>query len=313
MNIIVNSAHAFAVSCDSLYNAWLKVDYPYEFYEVCLSIYSGETGDKKDRKKIASLIKEMQLGFNIKLGELKWGNDNRAFKANKENNEILPSLMTVKFMNPKTAEALYKLYTDNDIKDFAELYMLMSANPDIDKRAIKNLIIINYFSEFGNRKKLLDFITLVDEKFSKKTYNKTADPSIVNVVKPFAKSGHESNKKTYRDIDFKALYSFIFSTLSNDDLDIKELYKLEYELTGNIISEIPNGMAIGIVSAKSYKKPWMLFESLRNGNQIWLQTRIPAPKIPKKGSLVVLENITSQRGYGGRITYSADIETLIDG
>ena len=60
-----NSAHAYCMALDSLYNAWQKANYPYEFYEVLLQTFS----DKGKKDKVAELKKEMSRGFGISEGQ----------------------------------------------------------------------------------------------------------------------------------------------------------------------------------------------------------------------------------------------------
>ena len=56
-----NSAHSASMAYDSLYNAWQKAIYPYEFYEVCLQHFSN----KGKKEKVSALKAEMLRGFNI--------------------------------------------------------------------------------------------------------------------------------------------------------------------------------------------------------------------------------------------------------
>ena len=63
-----NSAHAFCMALDSLYNAWQKANYPYEFYEVMLQHYS----DKGNKDKVALIKQEMLKAFGIKEGQYKF-------------------------------------------------------------------------------------------------------------------------------------------------------------------------------------------------------------------------------------------------
>ena len=53
------------MALDSLYNAYLKAHYPYEFYEVLLQTYS----DKGKKDKVAELKQEMSRAFGIIEGE----------------------------------------------------------------------------------------------------------------------------------------------------------------------------------------------------------------------------------------------------
>lgn len=309
-----NSAHAFAVACDSLYNAWLKVDYPYEFYETCLKIYSGEIGGKKDKDKMAMLIKEMQFAFNIKLGDMKWGSNNSSFVEDKENHVIYPSLMSVKYMKKDTLSTLYDISKQNIYNDFVDIFMCLSDKENkigIDRRMLSTLVSIGYFNYFGSRKKIDKFLEIIERDYSKKTYNKekTAN-SILNIVKKFARSGLEEDKKTYRDIDFVNLYKYIWNMLPNEEYSIEELIFNEYNLTGQLITKLPNDITAGVIVAKSYTKPWILFSSLKNGAEIWIMTRNKVSEIPPKESLVILKNISCEKSKF-RTTYIADVEAIV--
>ena len=74
-----NSSHAFCMALDSLYQAWQKANYPYEFYEVLLQHYS----EKGNKEKVAALKKEMKTAFGIVSGSFKFGKDNRTFVSDK--------------------------------------------------------------------------------------------------------------------------------------------------------------------------------------------------------------------------------------
>lgn len=262
---------------------------------------------KKDLDKVSGFIKEMKSAFGISLGEIKWGNDNRTYVEDKENHVILPSLKTVKFMNDEISHKLYDLYLNHkDIKDFPSIYKLLSETKGIDKRAIRILVEINYFKDFGKRSKLLKFIDLVENKYNKKTYNKEKTDSLtLNIIKNFAQSGHEDNKKTYRNIDFDKLFNFLFNTIPDTDLPILDVFRLEYMYTGNILTPIGNNF-VGIIEARSYKKPLILFKSMRNNSSTWVEIDMPMASIPKKGSVVLLRDVEViknryGKGYKGKI------------
>lgn len=292
----------------------MKCDYPYEFYETCLALYSGEINPdiSKDKDKISKLIKEMDLAFNIKLGKIKYGNDNRSFVADKENNQILPSLMSIKYMNHDVANILYEVAKNNKFDNFTDLYLYLKDIKGINKRHITTLISVGYFSQFGSIKKLERLVDLMENTFNKKTYNKEkCSLPILNIVKRFAQSGHEENKKTYRNIDFKALFKFLDDSIDNSEYSLVEILAKEYEYAGNILSEIPEGTVIGEMVARSYKKPWILFKSLKTGNEGWIKVNNAMNEIPKKESVVMLNNFGKEKGYGNRVNYTATIEYVI--
>jgi len=100
-----NASHSYCYAIDSLYCAWLKANYPYEFYETQLKIYT----EKGNKDKVALFKFEMFKYFGIREGEYKYGLDNTEFKADKENKTIYPQISSLKFMNNSTATSLLKI------------------------------------------------------------------------------------------------------------------------------------------------------------------------------------------------------------
>lgn len=102
---LFNASHAFCVACDSLYVAWLKANYPYEFYVTALKIFN----EKKKKEKIAQIISEMKRYKGIKLIPGSFGQDNRDWFVDKQNATISQSISSILYMNKEIAEDLYQL------------------------------------------------------------------------------------------------------------------------------------------------------------------------------------------------------------
>ena len=81
-----NASHSYCVGGDGAEIAYCKANYPFETYEVCLNWFYK----KGDKDKVALLQQEMKEGFGIQVGSLEWGNDNRKFTLDKDNNCIYP-------------------------------------------------------------------------------------------------------------------------------------------------------------------------------------------------------------------------------
>lgn len=157
-----NSSHAYSVALDSLYQAWQKANYPFEFYETLLQHYS----DKGDKDKVAALRTEMKIAFKIKEGTYKFHNDNRAFVSDKENNVIYPSLVSIKGFSQKVANALYEI-GKKDFSTFTDVLIEIGKNKIIKINHLKTLIDIDYFSEFGNQRELLRIMDFFNETMKK--------------------------------------------------------------------------------------------------------------------------------------------------
>lgn len=88
-----NSAHAYCMAIDSVTLAWQKAYYPLEFYKVTLQRYTN----KGDKDKVTALKKEM-LKRGIKLKPIAFGDDNRQFSIDRENNCINQTMASIKNM-----------------------------------------------------------------------------------------------------------------------------------------------------------------------------------------------------------------------
>ena len=145
-----NSAHAFCMALDSLYQAWQKANYPYEFYEVLLQHYS----DKGNKEKVAALKQEMKTAFGIDSGVYKFGKDNRDFVSDKDNHIIYPAMKAIKGFNKDVSEQLYTLSQSRVYNNFIDLLIDINNNTALNSRQLDILIKLDYFSDFGEANEL---------------------------------------------------------------------------------------------------------------------------------------------------------------
>lgn len=175
-NYSFNSSHALCVCLDSLYNAWQKAHYPYEFYEVLLQHYS----DKGKKDKVALLKQEMLEGFGIQEGEYVWGADNRQFVADKKRGVIYPALNSIKSFSYECAAALYDA-SSYMCCDFIEVLQTLKGYPAVNEGKIETLIKLDYFKEFSKSGKLMKISDLFSVLYGKKQFKK-ADIEDGNIV-----------------------------------------------------------------------------------------------------------------------------------
>ena len=144
------AAHAFSMACDSLYAAWLKVHYPYEFYTVMLKLYTA----KSRTDKIAAISQEMQkyLGIHVQAG--KFGEDNNDWYIDKQNKTISQSLSSIKFISSNVANDMMRISKYGD-KYFVDVLRRIQMETRINTRQIQVLIQLGYFSAFGGSAKLM--------------------------------------------------------------------------------------------------------------------------------------------------------------
>lgn len=170
-----NASHAYCVSLDSLYGAYLKSYYPLHFYKVYLNIMN----EKGDKDKISNASAEMKEAFGITISPIKFRQDNRRFEIIKDSNQISGSLKSIKGFGDDVADQLYKI-RNIKVSDFTSLLIYMIDNNMLSKKT-RMLVSVGYFSEFGKIKKLLNIYDEVTEgknKYDKKHTDKTKQKRI---------------------------------------------------------------------------------------------------------------------------------------
>ena len=154
---LFNASHAYCVSLDSLYGAWLKQHHPLAFYEAFMRIMD----EKGDKDKLAAAKDEAESYFNIKFPPFKFGQDNRKVTADEENNAISNALTSIKGFNKAAAVALYEL--GQEPPKYLSDVLLALRPKSIMKSTTEPLAQISYFSSYGNDREVLNIIALCEE------------------------------------------------------------------------------------------------------------------------------------------------------
>lgn len=227
-----NSAHAYCMALDSLYNAYLKAHYPYEFYEVLLQTYS----DKGKKDKVAELKQEMSKAFGIKEGEYKFGLDNRKFKADPDNQTIYPSLLSIKGLSQGCANDLYAM-GQKKYENFYELWKDMKKKKNLNSGKVNTLIEIGYFNDFGTIGKIKRFIDILDQLYDRSQFSKSNPPvEFLPIIRKYS----EETDKQYRKFDYDAALTEIWENLEDIDIPFNERLKYELQNIGYVKTLVPD-------------------------------------------------------------------------
>ena len=219
-----NSAHAYCMAIDSVTIAYLKAYYPLEFYKVVLQRFTN-----KGEKNKVSLIKQEMIKRGFSLKEIKFGDDNRQFNIDKENNCIIQTMTSIKDMPKSTPDALYELGIKG-VKNRAELYQSLINDNRINSKAIEILFKLNYFSQFGSPKKLMTEFEIYKKYIDSKVISKSKlTNEKINIIKECA--GKETDKQ-FRDIDNKKLISKMIKITPIEKTTIFDLIKWQIEFLG---------------------------------------------------------------------------------
>ena len=222
-----NSAHAYCMSLDSAYCAYLKSYYPLEFYETLLKVYT----EKKNKEKVSMLKKEMKEGFNIELENFKWGSDNRDFVIIKDENKITQTLASLKYLSQKLANDLYKLSTKKIYDNFIELLNDLSKLKSLNSRQLNILVKINYFQEFAGAKKILQFLKYYDVLSTAKQLSKEKAKEL-KIPENIMLNYSRATEKTYMELNVLGLLQEIWDKITDKSLNLKDQIQTEIEYLG---------------------------------------------------------------------------------
>jgi DNA polymerase III alpha subunit len=222
-----NSAHAYCMAIDSLYCAYLKAHYTYEFYEVLLQVFS----DKGKKDKVQALKQEMLTAFGIREGEYKFGVDNRRFVADKEKGVIYPSLLSIKGLSQGCADELYELSQEKTFDNFYDLWQAVNSLPSLNCAKIDTLIKMNYFKDYGSMDKIQKFIRAIDILHGKSQFNKDKMPiGFESIIKKYT----EETEKQYRKFDYDSALREIWDMIPNTEPSLYKIIHYQNDLYGYI-------------------------------------------------------------------------------
>ena len=190
-----NASHAYSYALDSAHLAYLKSNYPYEFYKVCLQHYT----DKSNKDKVIALTKEMKDFYGISLANMTFGEDNRQFAINRSGHEILQTMKSLKGIQENSPSVLYEL-GKNRYDNFLDLWLDMKQQ-GLNKTTMETLASLNYFKPFGTEIDILSYYKLFDlfkgsgKSLFKKTFKKDNEQfqPMFKYMKPFVTKETKAN------------------------------------------------------------------------------------------------------------------------
>lgn len=190
-----NASHAYSYALDSVHLAYLKANYPYEFYKVCLQHYT----DKNNKDKVIALTKEMKDFYEISLANMTFGEDNRQFAINRSGHEILQTMKSLKGIQENSPSVLYEL-GKNKYDNFLDLWLDMKQQ-GLNKTTMETLASLNYFKPFGTEIDILNYYKLFDlfkgsgKSLFKKTFKKDNEQfqPMFKYMKPFITKETKAN------------------------------------------------------------------------------------------------------------------------
>lgn len=169
-----NSSHSLSVAYDSLYGAYLKANYPLEYYAVVLNIYEDNT------EMTAKIYKELSH-FNIKVVSPLFGKARSKYSVDKANNQIVKGMKSIKFVNDLVSEQLYELAQSKQYDSFIDLLVDVTGETKVNARQLNILIRLGFFREFGNSKYLELLSAKFGERYKKSHKEDTKSKRLVEI------------------------------------------------------------------------------------------------------------------------------------
>lgn len=254
---------------------YFRYYYPLEFITAYLNNAQNQN-DINDGTELARLK-------GIKIKPIKFGYSRLKYYPDRETNSIYKGISSIKGFGEKIDIAQEMLqFKDNTYNTFVDLLIDIEENSNVGNSKLETLIKLNYFSQFGRNKKLL------------------------NVFQEFAKGKSRYDKKhkdKTKQQRIKALHEYE-KTVENIALPIAEQVAYETEVLGVPMSiyDLPKGTCY-IIDLDIKNSPKASVYGLSTGNLAEIKVlKNHYKKLPfKKGDIVrfnVLKKKPKQRFLG---------------
>ena len=216
-----NASHSLSVAIDSLYGAYLKANFPTEYFTVALSLYSD------DLDRTAKLIAEMP-SFGVSLKPIKFRHSRADYNMEKESRSIYKGLASLKYMNSDVSEQLY-LMKDQQFNSFIDLISVFPGN----SRQREILCKLGFFEEFGGSHKLLKIAELYDTYHGKKILKKEKLSLPVELIQKHMESETEKQYR-FTPEGMDALLAELCEQIPDKDIPLQTRLQAELEFLGYV-------------------------------------------------------------------------------
>jgi DNA polymerase III alpha subunit len=248
MSYSFNSPHGLATALDCLYCAYLKANYPVEYYTVVFNLYSDD-GAKSER-----LTNECKY-FNIKIESPIFRHSTSEYSCDPDNKIIYKGIGSIKNIGTNCGNNLYTL-KDKIYSNFIELLFDIFTNKLAQKNELEKLIKIDYFREFGDVNYLLNSFYVFVSLYKRKTL-KTSELDVFGItvedIKPYIEKATE---KTISGIDIPNVIQVICNKLPYEPITNIERISNEMGILGytdRIDNTIPDNIyVVGNIDTNKY-------------------------------------------------------------
>lgn len=299
--------HSTAYSMNGYECVWLRTYYPIEF----IAAYLNRAENSDD----TNFGIELARMYNVDIKPIQFGKSLAEYAIDKENRAIYKGIASIKYCNSIIAEELMNLAKEKHYKSFIELLDDINEKTSVNNRQLNILTGLNFFSEYGANKYLLQVLDLYNGIEVKDPKTKKAIKLLPSIrtckqikkdkLEAYAQyglteyllkkySGKETEKQ-YSQIDNVGLLNEMISRLENKSMSIIEYVKFEKEYLQYVTYTNPKvaDYYYIVVDYKTFKdqtKPHFVLRNIKTGEEV--KSRIKQGEIYKQnpfGEFAVLK------------------------
>lgn len=262
---IFSRNHAIPYSMIGFFIGWLRCYYKIELLTSALNVYVN------DNEKMLN-IKEYIKSQGIEIRKIKFGKSKADYFMDKKKNEIYQGIASIKYCNSQIANELYELSQKNTYTSFIDLLKDIKANTSLDSRQLEILTGLNFFSEFGENKYLLNIIKIYDSIYDKQQFKKDKLEELGLSDYLMKKYSNKETAKLYKEVDTVGLTKELCIKLENKSMTIIEHIKFEKEYLGQTTYINPKVsefyyVVVGFKTYKDVTKPYLVLRNIKTGNE----------------------------------------------
>lgn len=281
--------HAVPYSIIGYACGWLRYYYPLEFLTVALQTYKKE---QNHIQKLLSCAKKK----GIKVKPPKFRKSKAEYFFDRDSRTIYQGVDGIKYLNSSVAEALYEL-KDKEYNNFIEV--LVDISSICNSRQLDILIKLDYFSEFGKSKKLLEITRLFNKYYHKKQFKKVDLTD--EEIELLREVSENETEKMFTKVDAKAYLNHITKNIPNESISLSEKVQAHIEYTGTInglIDSTINSNVFVVDSMNTKYTPKLNITRLKDGRSatVKISKSLLEEQPLKEGDVIeILSNTRKQR------------------
>ena len=253
--------------------AFCRYYYPEEFIAAYLNCASN-TDDIVMGTELAKIK-------HITMNNIKFRKSGPEYTVDKKNHALYKGIASIKFCNAQIATELIDL-ADNKYKTFVDALADIHSKTSINSRQLTILMGLNFFSEFGNNKYLMQVSDLYDKFATCKIISKKKMEDLGLSEYLMKKYSNKETASQYRELNNIGLITELSSRLENKPMSVVDQVKFEKEYLQYVVYTNPkvNKCFYIVTDYKTFKevrKPYCTLHNIKTGEDI--KTRVTSVKI----------------------------------